>query len=61
MYRGALPPLSFIYLQEAVLMTELLLRLFVKNYRRPEDPAVRGAIGKLGGIVGIIANGLLFL
>jgi len=42
-------------------MTELLLRLFVKNYRRPEDPAVRGAIGKLGGIVGIIANGLLFL
>ena len=40
-------------------MTNLLLRLFVKNYKQPEEPAVRGAIGSLSGIVGICCNLLL--
>ncbi len=42
-------------------MTELLLRLFVKNYRQTDDPAVRGAVGSLAGITGIACNCLLFL
>lgn len=42
-------------------MTELLLRLFVKNYRETEAPAVRSAIGNLAGTVGMICNVLLFL
>ncbi len=41
-------------------MTELLLRLFVKNHRDTENPAVRTAIGKLAGLVGIVCNTLLF-
>ena len=41
-------------------MTKLLLRLFVKDYENVEDPKVRGAYGKLAGIVGIICNLLLF-
>ncbi len=40
-------------------MTELLLRLFVKDYDHTENPRVRGAYGKLAGIVGIICNLLL--
>ena len=42
-------------------MTELLLRLFVKDYRNVEKSAVRSSIGKLAGIVGIVCNSLLFL
>lgn len=42
-------------------MTKLLLRLFVKGWDRPEDPAVRLAVGKLAGVVGILCNGLLCL
>ncbi len=41
-------------------MTELLLRLFVKNHRETDDPKVRAACGKLAGVVGIICNLLLF-
>ena len=41
-------------------MTQLLLRLFVKDYRNTEDPKVRGAYGKLAGVVGIVCNLLLF-
>ena len=41
-------------------MTQLLLRLFVKDYRNTEDPAVRTRYGKLAGIVGIVCNVLLF-
>lgn len=41
-------------------MTKLLLRLFIKDYQNTEDPAVRGACGKLAGIVGIVCNLLLF-
>lgn len=42
-------------------MTELLLRLFVKDYQNVNSPAVHSAIGKLGGFTGIVCNALLFL
>jgi cation diffusion facilitator family transporter len=42
-------------------MTKLLLRIFVKNHQDPTRPQVRGAIGKLSGIVGIVCNLLLFV
>lgn len=38
----------------------LLAKLFIKNYRDVENPAVRNAYGKLSGIVGIFCNLLLF-
>lgn len=41
-------------------MTELLLRLFVRDYRQTEQPRVRAAYGKLAGVVGIVCNLLLF-
>ncbi len=41
-------------------MTDLLLKLFVKNSSDTENPKVRTAIGKLSGIVGIVCNILLF-
>ena len=41
-------------------MTKLLLRLFVKNYKDPSDAAVRGRIGKMSGMVGILCNLVLF-
>ena len=40
-------------------MIRLLLRLFIKNYKNTEDPAVRSAVGKLSGVVGIVCNILL--
>ncbi len=42
-------------------MTKLLLRLFVKNFDHANDPAVRAAIGRLSGLVGIVCNMLLFV
>ena len=41
-------------------MTNLLLRLFVKNHDNTDDPRVRSAIGALSGSVGICCNVLLF-
>ena len=41
-------------------MTKLLLRLFVKNADATDSPRVRGAVGKLSGVVGIVCNLLLF-
>ena len=41
-------------------MTKLLLCLFVKNYKDPSDAAVRGRIGKMSGMVGILCNLVLF-
>lgn len=41
-------------------MTNLLLRLFVKNCDNTDDPAVHTAIGRAAGITGIICNFLLF-
>ena len=42
-------------------MTNLLLRLFVKDYENTESVAVHSAIGKLAGVAGIVCNLLLFL
>ena len=41
-------------------MTELLMRLFVKNHKNTKDPTVHTAIGKLAGTTGIVCNVLLF-
>lgn len=41
-------------------MTRWLVRLFVKNYEKPQLPEVRAAYGKLSGVVGILCNLLLF-
>ena len=41
-------------------MTELLLRLFIRDRSHPDDPAVRAAVGRLAGAVGIVCNLLLF-
>ena len=41
-------------------MTKLILRLFVRNYARTEDPKVRADCGKVAGLVGIVTNLLLF-
>lgn len=42
-------------------MTQLLLRLFVRDYNKTEEPKVRTAYGRLSGIVGILCNLLLFV
>ena len=42
-------------------MTDLLLRIFIKEHNDHDCPAVRAAIGKLAGVVGILCNVLLFL
>ena len=42
-------------------MTDLLLKLFVPNFENKEDAAVRGRIGTLSGLMGIVCNLLLFL
>lgn len=41
-------------------MTNLLLRLFVKDAAHTENPAVRAAYGRLAGLIGIVCNILLF-
>ena len=41
-------------------MTNILVRIFVKDHNRTEDPRVRSAIGALSGWVGIGCNLLLF-
>ena len=41
-------------------MTGLLVRMFIKDYQKIEEPKVRGAYGTLAGIVGICCNLLLF-
>lgn len=40
-------------------MTNMLLRLFIKNCDDTQNPAVRSAIGKLAGLTGIVCNCLL--
>ncbi len=42
-------------------MTNLLLRLFVKDFEKTDDPAVHTAIGKMAGLTGIGCNVLLFI
>lgn len=46
--------------KKAFHMTNLLLRLFVRDYQQTQQPRVRAAYGKLAGIVGILCNLLLF-
>lgn len=41
-------------------MTNLLLRLFVKEYQNTKSSQVRSRYGKLAGVVGIVCNVLLF-
>ena len=41
-------------------MTELLIRLFVREYAHTERPEVRERYGKFAGVVGIVSNLLLF-
>ncbi len=41
-------------------MTKFLLRQFVKNYDDKDDKKVRGAVGRLSGVVGILCNLVLF-
>lgn len=41
-------------------MTKLFLRLFVKNSQNTTDPAVRSAIGRLSGVLGLLCNLFLF-
>lgn len=42
-------------------MTNLLLKLFIKNSGDTKNPKVREAYGKLSGTVGIVLNALLFV
>lgn len=42
-------------------MTDLILRIFVRNHTNTEDPAVRDKCGRVAGAVGIVTNFLLFL
>ena len=40
-------------------MTNILLRLFIKNCDDTQNPAIRSSIGKLAGLTGIVCNCLL--
>ena len=40
-------------------MTNLLLKLFVKNHKNTTSPVVREAVGKLASIVSIVCNVIL--
>lgn len=41
-------------------MTKLFKKIFIKNYKEVDNPLVRTAYGVVAGIVGIIANVILF-
>lgn len=42
-------------------MTDLILRIFVRDHKNTEDPAVRDKCDRVAGAVGIVTNFLLFL
>lgn len=42
-------------------MTDLILRIFVRDHKNTEGPAVRDKCGRVAGAVGIVTNFLLFL
>lgn len=42
-------------------MTDLILRIFVRDHKNTKDPAVRDKCGRVAGAVGIVTNFLLFL
>ena len=41
-------------------LTQLLIRTFVKDHEKCQDPAVRQSYGRLAGIVGVVCSLLLF-
>jgi len=41
-------------------VAELLLKLFVKDYKNTQDPKVRASCGVMASIVGIVVNAMLF-
>lgn len=43
------------------MLTNALIRVFVKESHRTEDPKVRFAYGRLAGVAGLAANAVLFL
>jgi cation diffusion facilitator family transporter len=47
--------------KEIFVMTDLILRIFVRDHKNTEDPAVRDKCGRVAGAVGIVTNFLLFL
>ncbi len=42
-------------------MTNLLLKTFIKDYPKTDNPKIRAAYGKLAGFVGIVCNFVLFV
>lgn len=42
-------------------MVNIFLKKFIKNYQDTSNPKVRAAYGKLSGVVGIVANLILFV
>ncbi|MFZ7101760.1 MAG: cation diffusion facilitator family transporter [Peptococcaceae bacterium] len=42
------------------MFSQFLIRLFIKDYQKTKDPRVRAKYGYLSGIIGIIANLVLF-
>ena len=40
-------------------MTQLIIRLFIPNWKNTENPAVRERYGKVSGLVGVATNLLL--
>lgn len=40
-------------------MTNLIIRLFIRNWKNTDDPKVRTAYGKVAGMVGIVTNLIL--
>lgn len=41
-------------------MTQLIKKLFIKNYQNVNDPKVRSAYGKVAGLIGVVSNIVLF-
>ena len=37
-------------------MTDLILRIFVRDHKNTEDPAVRDKCGRVAGAVGIVTS-----
>lgn len=46
---------------EALLMTDFLLKRFIKDYQNTQTPKVRGAYGMLSGYIGVVCNIFLFI
>lgn len=55
--------LDFLYLlrKKDFILTNILIRLFIKDYNNLENSQVRGQYGKLASVVGIATNILLFI